>query len=146
MEQYDGRKIALVENAIPSHFHPLVAAQERVPDDPRIPNERGHGPRIPIAGPRRRDPGRPRLTRVVQLRQSRGRYGVHGRWRRESQVLADLGGTTGEEKEGKSGWTKSDGIWNPLFAVRILYGGLHKTCHYSLHGLSQAGLGSCCMI
>ena len=79
MEQYDGRKIALVEDAIPSHFGTLVAAQERVPDDARIPNERGHGPRVPIVGPRCRDPGRPRLARVVQLRQSRGGYGVHGR-------------------------------------------------------------------
>lgn len=80
MEQYDGRKIALVEDAISSHFDTLVAAQERVPDDARIPNERDHGPRIPITGPRRRDPGRPRLARAVQLRQSRGGYGVHGRW------------------------------------------------------------------
>lgn len=33
-----------------------------------------------------------------------------------------MGGTTGEEKEGRSGRTKFDGIWNPLFAMRIVYG------------------------
>ena len=65
MEQYDGRKVALIENASPSYFDTLVAAQERVPDDSRIPYERGHGARIPITGPCRGDPGRPRLARVV---------------------------------------------------------------------------------
>ena len=65
MEQYDGWKVALVENASPSYFDPLVAAQERVPDDSWIPNERGHGARIPITGPYRGDPGRARLARVV---------------------------------------------------------------------------------
>jgi len=29
-----------------------------------------------------------------------------------------MGDTSGEEKEGESGGTKSDRIWNPLFAVR----------------------------
>jgi hypothetical protein len=117
MEQYNRWKVALVENASPSYFNPVVTSQERVPDDPRIPNECGYGTCIPITGPHRGDPGCPRFARVVQLCQSRRRHGVHGCGGRESQVLADMGGTSGEEKEGESGSTKSDRIWNPLFAV-----------------------------
>jgi hypothetical protein len=43
---------------------------------------------------------------------------VHGCGGRESQVLADMGDTPAEEEERGPGGTRSDGIWNPFFAVK----------------------------
>ena len=95
----------------------MVAAQEGIPDDARISDKRYHGARVSVSGARCGDQGRARLARVVQLHQSRGRHGVHGRGGRESQVLADMGDTQAEEEERRPGGTRFDGIWNPLFAV-----------------------------
>jgi hypothetical protein len=43
---------------------------------------------------------------------------MHGCGGRESQVLADLGGSAAEEEKGRTGGTWFDRIWNPLFAVK----------------------------
>ena len=96
----------------------MVAAQEGIPNDARISDKRYHGARVSVSGARCGDQGRARLARVVQLHQSRGRHGVHGRGGRESQVLADMGDTQAEEEERRPGGTRLDGIWNPLFAVK----------------------------
>ena len=78
LEQHDGRKVAFIENAGASDFCPMVAAQEGIPHDPRISDERDNGSRVSVSESRRGDQGRARLARVVQLREPRGRYGLHG--------------------------------------------------------------------
>jgi hypothetical protein len=48
LEQHDGRKTALFENAGASDFCSVVAAQEGILDDSRISDECNHGSRVSV--------------------------------------------------------------------------------------------------
>ena len=108
LEQHHRRALALAQDTVPGDVGAVVAAQKGVSDDARVPDQLDHGARVPFARTRGGDSRCARFARAVQRHQPRGRHGLHGRRRREPQVLAHLGCTGHQEEEGRQG-----GAWRP---------------------------------
>jgi hypothetical protein len=91
LEQHDGRARAHAGHARAGDRARVGAGPEGAAEHARVPDQRAHGARVPVARARRRGPRRARSEDLVCRARPRRGCGVHGRGGREPQVLARVG-------------------------------------------------------